>query len=81
MLLLIATGIVNAPVRRMVRAVRSETEEKRVLSRLERLAYGYVRPPRRDYDIDGNEAFLMTRSNDTDLVLFESHRALLVAHA
>src|SRR5258705_9098522 len=36
---------------------------------------------RRDHSVDGGKAVLMARSAATDLAVFESHRALLVAHA
>lgn len=40
-----------------------------------------VRAPGPDYDTDGSKAIPMTRSQESDLALFESHRALLIAHA
>jgi RNA polymerase sigma-70 factor (ECF subfamily) len=40
-----------------------------------------VRASRRNYYIDGDEALLITRSTESDLAAFESHRALLIAHA
>jgi len=40
-----------------------------------------VRAYRRERRTDGGEAILTTRSTDSDLAVFESHRATIVAHA
>jgi RNA polymerase sigma-70 factor, ECF subfamily len=40
-----------------------------------------VRADRRDHHADGGKAILTTSSTDANLAVFESHRAMLVAHA